>query len=96
MHYKRRSLNVMTNRHRDQRNYLQDEHDTPESGGFIPGGGHLGDEGGALGALGHRRDARAERGHLLGGGAFAAAILLSLSTWWFGMHSGVTALESMG
>jgi ABC-2 type transport system permease protein len=36
------------------------------------------------------------RAVLLGGGAFAAAILLSLSTWWFGMHSGVTALESMG
>jgi len=33
---------------------------------------------------------------LLGGGAFAAAIILSLSTWWYGMRSGVTALESMG
>jgi hypothetical protein len=28
---------------------------------------------------------------LLGGGAFASAILLSLSTWWFGMRSGVNA-----
>jgi ABC-2 type transport system permease protein len=36
------------------------------------------------------------RALLLGGGAYAAAILLSLTTWWLGMRSGATALESMG
>jgi len=32
---------------------------------------------------------------LLGAAGFLAALVLSLSTWWFGMRSGVRALESM-
>ena len=28
--------------------------------------------------------------------SFAAAVAMSLATWWFGMRSGVTALEAMG
>ncbi|HYT65961.1 MAG TPA: hypothetical protein VEL51_06060 [Vicinamibacterales bacterium] len=32
---------------------------------------------------------------LLGAASFLAALVLSLSTWWFGMRSGVRALESM-
>ena len=28
--------------------------------------------------------------------SFGIAVVMSLATWWFGMRSGVTALEAMG
>jgi hypothetical protein len=33
---------------------------------------------------------------LIGGLCFISALVMSLSTWWFGMRSGVRALEDMG